>query len=209
MHMQELITAWIAADIMGIVKAGSYFGVSAFVFAESGVLIGLLLPGDSLLFAAGFLASAGWLRIEVLVPLVIGAAILGDSVGYWTGARLGQRLMRRPSSRFFKHEYIQRTQHFFEEYGGRAVILARFVPIVRTLAPMLSGVGSMRYSTFLSYNVIGGCLWGGGVTLLGYFLGAIFPDSERYILPIMLVIIIVSIAPIAREYVRHHRSSST
>ncbi len=194
--------------MMGLVKAGSYLGVAAFIFAESGVLIGLLLPGDSLLFAAGFLASTGWLQIWILVPTVVLAAVLGDSVGYWTGSRLGSRLLRRPSNRFFKHEYIHRTQHFFETYGARAVILARFVPIVRTLAPMLAGVGTMRYQTFLSYNVVGGVLWGGGVTLFGYFLGALLPNSEHYLLPMMLVIIVLSLAPVAREYVLHKKRSA-
>ena len=203
--MQPLIDAWISADMVQLVKAAGYVGIASFVFAESGVLVGLLLPGDSLLFAAGFLASAQWLRLEFLLPVVVCAAIAGDSLGYMSGHKLGTRFLRRGDSRFYRQEYIERTEAFFERYGGKAIILARFVPIVRTLAPILAGIATMRYRTFIAYNMIGGVLWGAGVTLLGYFLGAILPESEKYLLPIMLVIIAVSVTPIAREYYRSRR----
>jgi membrane-associated protein len=128
--------------------------------------------------------------------IVIAAAILGDSVGYWFGAEVGERLFERKDSRFFKQEYLRRTQRFYEKYGGRAVILARFVPIVRTIAPILAGVSNMHYRKFLSYNIIGGFLWGMGMISLGYFLGSVIPNSEKYVLPLSLVIVIISFFPI-------------
>jgi membrane-associated protein len=137
---------------------------------------------------------------------VVVAAVLGDSVGYWFGKNVGSNFFKREDSRFFKQEYLKRTERFYRMYGGRAVVLARFVPIVRTLAPMLAGVGSMKYSTFLAYNAIGGCVWGIGMVSLGYLLGSIVPDSERYILPISLIIIVLSFLPILLNFVRGKRA---
>lgn len=194
--MWDFLLASVTLDPVAIVQTGSYLGIALIVFAESGLLIGMFFPGDSLLFAAGLLSGGGFLEFVPLVFFVTVAAIIGDSVGYWFGARVGPSLFARKDSRFFKQEYLERTERFYEKYGGRAVILARFVPIVRTLAPVLAGVGSMRYRTFLTYNVIGGCLWGIGMTSLGYFLGSIIPNSERYILPLSLVIIFLSFLPI-------------
>ncbi|OGG62966.1 hypothetical protein A3I46_02830 [Candidatus Kaiserbacteria bacterium RIFCSPLOWO2_02_FULL_54_13] len=183
-------------DPIAIIKTGSYLGIALIIFAESGLLIGIFFPGDSLLFAAGLLSAGGFLSIGPLILIVVIAAIVGDSVGYWFGANVGTPLFKRKDSLFFKQEYLKRTELFYQKYGGRAVILARFVPIVRTLAPVLAGIGSMTYGTFLRYNVIGGALWGIGMTTLGYFLGSLIPDSERYILPISLVIIVLSFLPI-------------
>ena len=205
--MQAFLSAFTHLDPVALVKAGGYVGIALFVFAESGILLGIFLPGDSLLFAGGLLAAAGFLHILPLAILVILAAILGDSVGYWFGAKAGDAFFTRPDSRFFKKEWVERTERFFETYGGRAIILARFVPIVRTIAPILAGVGSMRYSRFLSYNVIGGALWGAGVTLLGYFLGTLIPGSERYILPLSLIIITLSLLPILfRSFSKKNRT---
>lgn len=194
--MWDFLLACVSLDPIAIVQTGSYLGIALIVFAESGLLIGIFFPGDSLLFAAGLLSAAGFLEFLPLVLLVTGAAILGDSVGYWFGANVGTNLFARKDSRFFKQEYLKRTERFYEKYGGRAVILARFVPIVRTLAPVLAGIGSMKYRTFLAYNVVGGCIWGIGMTSFGYFLGSIIPNSERYILPLSLVIIFLSFLPI-------------
>lgn len=194
--MLEFLSACVNLDPVAMVKTGSYLGIASIVFAESGLLIGIFFPGDSLLFAAGLLSSAGFLEPIPLILLVVIAAIVGDSVGYWFGVNVGPPLFKRKDSVFFKQEYLKRTELFFQKYGGRAVILARFVPIVRTLAPVLAGVGSMKYATFLRYNVLGGLLWGVGMTMLGYTLGSIIPESERYILPISLVIIVVSFFPI-------------
>jgi membrane-associated protein len=205
--MLDILHAGILFDPITIIKTGGYVGVALLVFAESGILLGMFLPGDSLLFAAGILSAAGLLHFGWLVLIVVTAAIAGDSVGYWFGARVGTSLFKRPDSRFFKQEYVERTKHFYQKYGGRALILARFVPIVRTLAPILAGVGSMEYRTFISYNAVGGILWGAGVVSLGYFLGALIPNSEHYLLPIMLVIGVISFLPIVLNIIRSKRSA--
>lgn len=204
--MWDFLLASIQLDPIAIIKTGSYLGVAVVVFAESGLLVGILFPGDSLLFAAGLLSSTGFLSIVPLTAIVVAAAIAGDSVGYWFGARFGPKLFARADARYFKQEYVERTERFYEKYGGRAVVLARFVPIVRTLAPVLAGMGSMKYSTFFSYNALGGCLWGIGMTSLGYFLGSIIPDSERYILPLSLLIIFLSFLPIFANLMRGKRA---
>ena len=189
-----------------MVKTGSYLGLAIIIFAESGILLGIFFPGDSLLFAAGLLSAAGFLSFGPLVLIVVVAAIVGDSVGYWFGANVGVNFFKRKDSFFFKQEYLKRTELFYQKYGGRAVVLARFVPIVRTLAPILAGIGSMSYSTFLRYNILGGLLWGAGMLSLGYFLGSIIPNSEHYILPISLVIIVVSFLPILLNLLRGKRA---
>lgn len=204
--MLNFINACINLDPIALIQTGGYIGISFLIFAESGLLIGIFFPGDSLLFAAGLLAAGNILSFGPLLILVILAAILGDSVGYWFGAKAGQTLLNRPDSRFFKHEYIERTETFYQKYGGRAVVLARFVPIVRTIAPILAGVSSMTYRTFLSYNIVGGCLWGAGMTSLGYFLGSVIPNSEHYILPISLVIIVLSFLPVLIESIQKRKT---
>ena len=200
--MLAFVSACIHLDPMAIVQAGGYVGIAILVFAESGLLIGIFFPGDSVLFVAGLLSAASFLSFWPLVLLVVVSAILGDSVGYWFGAKVGDAFFKRPDSRFFKQEYVTRTQKFFEKYGGRAVVLARFVPVVRTIAPILAGVGTMKYSRFLSYNVIGGFAWGAGMLSLGYFLGSIIPNSEQYVLPLSLVVIVLSFIPIFINYIR-------
>ena len=205
--MDAFIQACIQLDPVALVKAGGYVGIAIIIFAESGVLLGIFFPGDSLLFAAGLLSAAGLFNFELLAAIVVVSAILGDSVGYWFGKKVGDNFFSRPDSRFFKQEYVTRTQVFFEKYGGRAIVLARFVPIVRTIAPILAGVGMMKYSRFLSYNILGGFLWGAGVISLGYSLGSIIPDSERYILPISLVIIALSFLPIAINHFHVKRTA--
>src|SRR3989344_8018117 len=204
--MLDFIYACINLDPIAIVKTGSYLGIAIIIFAESGLLFGILFPGDSLLFAAGLLSAGGFLAFEPLVFFVVVAAIVGDSVGYWFGANVGVNFFKRKDSFFFKQEYLKRTELFYQKYGGRAVVLARFVPIVRTIAPVLAGVGSMTYKKFLSYNILGGCLWGAGMTLLGYSLGSIIPDSEKYILPLSLAIIVISFLPILLNLLRGKRA---
>ncbi len=207
MHMHDFLAACIQLDPIAILKAGGYLGVAAIIFVESGLLIGIFLPGDSLLFAAGLLSGGGALSFPLLAGIVALAAVLGDSVGYWLGVRTGGALMKRPDSRFFKREYLLRTKQFYEQYGGRAVMLARFVPIVRTLAPLLAGAGAMRYARFLSYNILGGLLWGIGMLSLGYSLGAVIPGSEHYLLPISLAIIAVSFLPVVTNFTRARTKS--
>jgi len=201
--MFETLQTWIQLDPIALVKAIGYVGIALFVFAESGILVGIFLPGDSLLFAAGLLSASGFLSFGPLVVVVVVAAILGDSVGYWFGRRVGPRIFKREDSRFFKQEYLKRTEQFYQKYGGRALVLARFVPIVRTLAPILAGVGSMQYRRFISYNAVGGLLWGAGMVSLGYFLGSIIPNSDRYVLPLSLVVIVLSFFPIIINFVRN------
>ncbi len=200
--MLDFIYACINLDPVAIIKAGGYLGIAIIIFSESGLLIGIFFPGDSLLFAAGLLSASGFLEPVSLVVLVVLSAILGDSVGYWFGTNVGTSFFKRKDSRFFRQEYVKRTELFYQKYGGRAVVLARFVPIVRTIAPILAGIGSMKYGTFLRYNVLGGCLWGIGMVSLGYFLGSLLPGSEHYILPISLVIIILSFLPIIINLLR-------
>lgn len=194
--MLDFLMACVHLDPMAMIRTGSYLGLAFLVFAESGLLIGIFLPGDSLLFAAGLLAANGFFALGPLILLVVVAAIAGDSVGYWFGSEVGTRLFERKDSRFFKQEYLQRTERFYKKYGGRAIVLARFVPIVRTITPILAGVSSMNYRTFLSYNVFGGLLWGVGMISLGFSLGSILPDSEKYILPLSLIIVAISFFPI-------------
>lgn len=194
--MPEFLTACINLDPLAIIKAGGLLGLFIVVFAESGLLFGIFLPGDSLLFAAGLVAAGGFLNIFYTVPLVVIAAILGDTVGYWFGKNVGVNLFSKKDSKIFKQAYVKRTQAFYAKYGARAIVLARFVPIVRTLAPILAGVADMPYQRFLAYNAIGGVVWGAGMILLGYSLGSVLPGSEKYILPISIGIIVISFLPI-------------
>lgn len=194
-------------DPIAMLHAGGYIGLALLVFAESGLLFGIFLPGDSLLFVAGLLAAGGVLAIWPLIAVVVISAIIGDSVGYWFGTKAGDTLATREDSRFFKKEYLQHTESFYEAYGGRAVVLARFVPVVRTIAPILAGIGSMKYRTFLSYNILGGVAWGAGMVSLGYFLGSIIPNSEKYILPLSLIVIVVSFLPVLIGMLRGTRKA--
>ena len=175
------------------------------VFVESGLLVGFFLPGDSLLFTAGLLINTQdvlplWL-VVLTVPL---AAIAGDQVGYIIGRTAGPRVFNRPDSRFFQQEYVDKAYAYFERYGARTIVLARFVPIVRTFAPVVAGVSRMHYRTFVLYNVIGGVLWGAGLVLLGYFLGQIAFVAEN-IEPIILGIVALSVLPIVLEVLRARR----
>lgn len=206
-RMTSFFTALVHLDPVAMLQTGSYAGLALLVFAESGLLVGIFFPGDSLLFAAGLLSVHGFIAIGPTIATVIISAIVGDSVGYWLGDKAGDALFARENSRFFKKEYLARTETFFATYGGRAIVLARFVPIVRTLAPTLAGAGSMKYRAFLTYNIIGGTLWGAGVTAVGYFLGSIIPNSETYIFPISLAIIVISFLPIAIKLIITERAT--
>jgi membrane-associated protein len=182
-------------DLLQIVKSFGYLGVWGIVFAESGLLIGFFLPGDSLLFTAGFVASQGLLNIYLLILGAFICAVLGDNVGYATGHKVGSRLFRREDSWMFHRKHLVRAQNFYNKHGKKTIVLARFMPIVRTFAPIVAGIGTMNYRTFIAYNLIGGLFWTIGITLLGYFLGQVIPDVDKYLLPIVLVIILVSISP--------------
>lgn len=182
-------------DLDSLLKTIGYAGIFAIVFAESGLLVGFFLPGDSLLFTAGFLASQGFFNIYVLCGLIFVAAVVGDNVGYWFGKKAGPRVFKKEDSLVFSKQNVERSQKFYEKHGGKTIILARFIPVVRTFAPVIAGVGKMEYRKFFAYNILGGLVWGVGVTALGYFLGNSIPDVDKYLLPIAVLIIIVSIAP--------------
>lgn len=182
-------------DLITFIKGAGYLGLLGIVFAESGLLIGFFLPGDSLLFTAGFLASQGYFNIIILIVLCFIGAVLGDSVGYAFGKKTGPMLFTKEDSLMFKKSHLERANIFYEKHGGKTIILARFMPVIRTFAPIIAGVGVMRYPVFLFYNVIGAALWAIGLPLIGYFLGSTIPDVDRYIIPIVIVIIIASIAP--------------
>lgn len=187
-------------DLIQILKDLGPFAMIAtwaIVFAESGLFIGFFLPGDSLLFSAGVLASQGFMPI---VPLAIGcfiAAVTGDSVGYWFGHKFGRRIFEEEKLPLVKKHHIEKAEQFYAKHGKKTIILARFVPIIRTFAPIVAGIGKMNYRTFISYNVFGGLIWGVGVTLGGYFLGGLIPADEidKYLLPIIFLIIMISVLP--------------
>jgi membrane-associated protein len=175
--------------------------VAAIIFAESGLLIGFFLPGDSILFTAGFLISAHLLHFDInlFVVLVFIAAVLGDGVGYVFGKRIGRQLFNRPNSLLFRQENIKKAEAFYEKHGGITVILARFIPVVRTFVPIVAGVGKMSYRTFLSYNVIGALLWAAGVTYAGFYIGEFFTKIglgiDTVLLPVVVLIVIASVLP--------------
>lgn len=188
-------------DLIDLIKYVGVFGVAAIIFAESGLLIGFFLPGDSLLFTAGFLVHTGFLPISIhlLVFILFIAAVIGDSVGYTFGSKVGPHVFKRPDSLLFRQENVLKAQAFYDKYGGKAIIIARFIPIVRTFAPVVAGVGSMKYKRFLAYNIIGGFLWAVGITYLGYFAGGWFTsmgiEIDHILLPVILVIIFLSVLP--------------
>lgn len=182
-------------DLSELIKGAGTVGVAAIVFTESGLLIGIVLPGDSLLFTAGFLASQGYLPIVPLTVAAFIAAVLGDNTGYWLGARFGRSVFSRKDSLLLDPDHISRAERYFAEHGPKTVVLARFIPVIRTIAPVLAGVGSMPRATFMIYNVVGALAWAVGVTLAGYFLGSLIPGVDRYLVPIVLFILIASVLP--------------
>ncbi len=189
-------------SILDLVQSAGYIGLFIIVFAESSIFFNFFLPGSSLLFAAGALASQGFFNIFILILVLGVSAILGDSFGYWIGARMGPAIFKREESRFFSKKHLKLTEDFYERHGSKAVIIGRFVPVVRSFIPMLAGVGSMKYRTFLTYNVFGGILWSVGVTSIGFILGNQIQDIESFILPMVAVVIVISFLPIVFEVLR-------
>jgi membrane-associated protein len=192
-----------------LLENGGLFVLAAIVFAESGLLIGFFLPGDSLLFIAGFLASEAGKNVLPPIPLVIIvtviAAIAGDQVGYWFGKKVGPALFDRPKSKLFNPSHVVRAHTFLEKYGNRTIVLARFVPIVRTFAPVVAGIGGMEYKTFVKYNVLGGIAWGAGLPLLGFLLGRVDVVKDHIEIAI-LAVVFISLLPVVFEYISHRRS---
>jgi len=188
-----------------LIEWGGYVMLTVIVFSETGLLVGFFLPGDSLLVTAGLLAAAGKLNIWWLNGLLMVAAIIGDSTGYAIGAQIGPRIFTRPKSLLFNPEHVRRTQRFYEKYGVKTIVIARFVPIVRTFAPTLAGVGTMRYARFLTYNIVGGVAWVASTTWGGYLLGQTVPNISKHIHELVIVVIILSVIPIFVEYYRERR----
>ena len=206
--MRPLVFAALTLNPKRLLRSGGLALLTAIVFAESGLLIGFFLPGDSLLFIAGFFASDSGGNVLPALPYVLIcaflAAVAGDQVGYLFGRKVGPSLFARPDSRYFKQEHLQKAHAFMDRHGPKTVVLARFVPIVRTFAPIVAGVGDMEYRTFVTYNVIGGLLWAVGVTTLGYFLGQV-DFIEKNIEVGIVAIVLVSLIPMVFELLRHRR----
>jgi len=199
-------------DVETLVRVGGLTAMTAIVFAETGLMVGFFLPGDSLLVTAGVFAAAGQLNIWTLNALLVVAAIAGDTVGYWFGRRVGQALFKRPKSLLFNPAHLRRAHDFYEKHGGKTIIIARFMPIVRTFAPIVAGMGEMNYRRFLSFNVFGGLLWVVSMTGIGYFLGKI-PGVREHIEVVILIVIFLSILPgiiaFAREWWKKRRAIAT
>ena len=189
-------------DPILIIKTVGVIGIILIVFAETGLFFGFFLPGDSLIFTAGIFASQGFFNIEVLLIGCIVASILGDSIGYWSGKKYGRKLFDRDNGFFFKKKRLYDAELFYEKHGKSTIIIARFVPIIRTFAPIVAGIGDMNYPTFISYNIIGGIFWVSIMLLLGYFLGGLIPNPDAYIIPIAFLIIILSFIPIIVKMIR-------
>lgn len=196
-------------DLQEFIATIGYIGIFGIIFAESGLLIGFFLPGDSLLFTAGAIAGNASLQetlgVKLEYPiLAVGcfiAAVTGDSVGYWFGNRVGRQLFKREDSLFFKKKYLYQAEGLYEKHGGKIIVIARFMPIVRTFAPIVAGIGTMHYRRFLSYNIFGGLFWATGIVTLGYLLGE---AAEGYLLPLIVIIIIVSVLPPALHVLRDY-----
>jgi membrane-associated protein len=182
-------------NVQELIQWGGTLLVCVIVFVETGLFVGFFLPGDSLLVTAGVFSAAGTLRIGSLVPLVTLCAIAGDQVGYWIGRRAGQALYGRQDSAFFKRRHLERAHAFYEKYGGKTVILARFMPIVRTFCPPVAGAAQMRYARYLGFDIVGGCCWGAGLVLAGYSVGRVIPNISHYINYVIAVVVFLSFLP--------------
>jgi membrane-associated protein len=207
--MSNVAIGALGIDPQWLIRTFGTIGIFLIIFAESGLLVGFFLPGDSLLFAAGLFAARGDLpNIAILAVGCAVAAVAGDQVGYMIGNKAGPRVFNRPESRLFKRENVERAEEFFAHHGPRAIILARFVPIVRTFVPVVAGVSSMPYRTFVKFNVIGGVSWGAGFVVLGWFLGKRFEGLVDRIELVAIVIVAFSLIPIAVEVIKHRRAQA-
>ncbi len=196
-------------ELLSTVMTGwlGYAALFAIVFAETGLLIGFFLPGDSLLFTIGVVAGAGQLDIVLINAILIVAAIVGDATGYFLGRQAGPRVFDRPDSRFFKREHLVRTRQFYDKHGGKTIIYARFVPIVRTFAPFVAGVAGMPYSRFLAFNIFGGIGWVVLMTMAGYYLGG-FPIIQKHFEKVVILIVLVSVLPVVLELLKARRAQA-
>jgi membrane-associated protein len=197
-------------DLPALVQWAGYFGLTTIIFVETGLLVGFFLPGDSLLVTAGLLASQPDFRLNVYVMglLFSAAAILGDTVGYYIGRASGPRIFTREDSLFFNKRHLYRAHAFYEKHGGKTIVIARFMPIVRTFAPVVAGVAEMKYRSFLAYNVIGGVLWVWSMLFTGYFLGRYIPGIDKHIETVIIVVIFLSILPGIISWIRERRKAT-
>jgi membrane-associated protein len=179
----------------------------AIIFAETGLVVAPFLPGDSLLFVTGALCGMGSLELQVLLPLLLLAAFGGDNTNYWIGRLLGKRLVRHANSRFLKHEHIEKTHEFYRKHGGKTIIFARFLPIIRTFAPFVAGIGTMNYRLFMMFSALGSLAWIGSLTLAGYFFGNI-PVIKNNLTLMIVGIIFISFIPAIREFIRHRSAAN-
>lgn len=189
-------------DVRGLVQAGGYLALAIIVFTETGLMIGFFLPGDSLLVTAGLFAAKGDLNIVVLNVLLMVCAITGDATGYYIGKKLGPALFRKEDSILFKKKHLIATHEFYERHGGKTIIIARFVPIIRTFAPVVAGMANMSYRRFALFNIIGGVGWVFSMTMLGYLLVTMFPATEQHIEKVIIIVIFLSILPGIIEFLR-------
>ena len=180
-------------DIEHIIQAGGIVLIALIVFAESGLLIGFFLPGDTLLFGAGLAASQGKFSLLILILATITAAIIGDNTGYSIGKRMGKRIFTKDDGILFRKEYVETAEKFYEKHGGKTIILARFTPIVRTFAPVVAGASNMNRRRFIMFNVVGGVIWGAGMPLLGYFVGSRIPGLDKYMELVIIGVVLLSL----------------
>jgi membrane-associated protein len=186
-----------------IVIWGGYIGLFIIVYAETGLLIGFFLPGDSLLVTAGLFAARGQMDIVLLNVILCIAAVTGDATGYYIGLKAGHALYNRPQSRWFRRDHLMKTHEFYEKYGGITIVLARFMPFARTFAPVVAGIGEMTYRRFALFNVAGGIGWVASMTLTGYFLGRVIPGIEHNIEYVIAIVVFISILPLIYKYLQH------
>ena len=204
--MQDLIDIWHRlTNLEELIRWGGYVVLTTIVFTETGLLVGFFLPGDSLLVTAGLLASQGFLNVYVMGILLSIAAIVGDTVGYAIGRASGPRIFTREDSLFFNKKHLYRAHAFYEKHGGKTIVIARFMPIIRTFAPVVAGVATMRYQDFVFYNVAGGLLWVWSMLFTGYFLGRYVPGIDQHVEKVILVVIFLSILPGIISWLRQRR----
>ena len=185
-----------------LINQFSYYAIFLVIFAESGLLVGFFLPGDRFLFIAGIIASRGNVSILMVIVISFIAAVMGDNVGYSFGKRVGPRIFNREKSLLFDKDHLLKAQNFYEKHGSKTIVLARFMPFIRTFAPIVAGVGNMEYKTFFLFNLVGGFVWAVGMPLAGYFLGRIIPDIDKYLLPIIGFIVLISVLPTAAHLLK-------
>lgn len=196
-------------DVSQIIEAGGLLLIALVIFAESGMFVGFFFPGDTLLVGAGVLAAAGKLEIEILIPVIIFAAILGDNIGYHIGKRYGRRLFKKKDGIIFRQAYVQHAEKFYEKYGAKMMLFAHFVPIVRTFAPPVAGVAHMDYKKFFLYDAVGIIAWGTSITLIGYWFGSKIPHLDKYVEYAIIAVMAIAIGPTIYHLIKAIRAKKT